>query len=47
MVKSETQPLSSQPIQPGEVVDVDEYEAKIDALIEKFRAQEDPNIEEI
>lgn len=26
---------------------IDEDEARIDALIEKFRAQEDPNIDEI
>jgi len=31
----------------AEAIDVDEDEARIDALIEKFRAQEDPNIDEI
>jgi len=32
---------------PGEAIDVDEDEARIDALIQKFRAQENPNIDEI
>ncbi len=31
----------------GETIDVDEDEARIDALIEKFRAQANPNIDEI
>ena len=31
----------------AETIIVDEDDARIDALIEKFRAQEDPNIDEI
>lgn len=43
----------SQPANPRgadgnvEMVVIDEDEARIDALIEKFRAQSDPNIDEI
>ena len=31
----------------AETIYVDEDDVRIDALIEKFRAQEDPNIDEI
>ena len=50
VIKRERVGYNQVPVYAGDEVEtiyVDEDDARIDALIEKFRAQDDPNIDEI